>query len=348
MALQMRYVSRKPLGFEKENRVVVSLCGSDVVNKISAIKTELLKNSSILGITQSDTKLGEGVGMIASMGVNNETDKMSLLKIDDNYLKQMGMQVVSGRDFSKKLITDIGHGVIVNEAMVKAKGWDEPLGQRVMNFQVVGVVKDFHFASLHNPVEPLGMIRLNDSNLEPINDVRQLILHISGENISKTLSFLQEKFAEFDPVHPFRYEFMDDSLDKLYLSDQRLIKLIGIFAGVCIFISCMGLFGLAAFTTEQRTKEIGVRKVLGATTWQIITMLSRNILLLVLGGSIIASAVAYYAMDEWLTSFAYHTGINPFVFLFSAVVAGAVAFITVALQSFKTALANPVEALRYE
>ena len=126
------------------------------------------------------------------------------------------------------------------------------------------------------------------------------------------------------------------------------MKLTGIFAGICIFISCLGLFALAAFTTEQRTKEIGIRKVLGASTWQIIIMLSRGILLLVLGGAVIASFLSYYAIDEWLTGFAYHTNIDPWVFLLSAAVAAVVAFTTVALQSFKTARANPVNALRYE
>jgi putative ABC transport system permease protein len=230
------------------------------------------------------------------------------------------------------------------------------LGKRIQlgmsSGRVIGVVKDFHFASLHNKVEPFALHRFVDTQNIPVQQrpqmQRLLILNIAGEEISKTLSFLEEKFTEFDPRHPFKFEFLDDSLDQLYLSEQRLMKLIGIFAAVCIFISCMGLFGLAAFSTEQRSKEIAIRKVVGASTWQIIAMLSKSILLLVLGGSVIASLIAYYAMDEWLTGFAYRTNIEPWVFLFSAVVAAAVAFITIALQSFKTAQANPVNALRYE
>jgi putative ABC transport system permease protein len=181
--------------------------------------------------------------------------------------------------------------------------------------------------------------------------IMYLIVNIKGEDTFRTLSFLEDKFAEFDPQHPFEFEFMDDSLNKLYQDEQRQMKLIGIFAAVCIFISCMGLFGLAAFTTEQRTKEIGIRKVLGASTMQIINMLARNIMLLVLGGAVIASLIAYYAMDEyWLIDFAYRININMnlWVFLVSAFIAAAVAFTTVALQSFKTAQANPINALRYE
>jgi putative ABC transport system permease protein len=177
---------------------------------------------------------------------------------------------------------------------------------------------------------------------------RVLILKVSGENLPQTLSFLQKKFAEYDPRHAFEFEFLDDSIEKLYMSENRLMKMTGIFSGICIFISCLGLFGLASFSTEQRRKEIGIRKVLGASTSQIIIMLARKILWLVLAASVIASFISYYAIDEWLSGFAYRVGINPLVFLMSAALVTAVAFITVALQSYKTAQANPAITIRYE
>ena len=177
---------------------------------------------------------------------------------------------------------------------------------------------------------------------------RNMTINISAEDVHNTLSYLEKEFAKFDPVHPFKFQFLDDSLNKLYQSDERLMQLVGVFSGICIFIACLGLFGLAAYTTEQRTKEIGIRKVLGASFSQIILLLSRNILLLVLTGAVIASLVSWYVMQEWLTGFAYHTGINPLVFLVSALAAVAVAYITLALQSYRTARSNPVEALRYE
>jgi putative ABC transport system permease protein len=248
----------------------------------------------------------------------------------------------------------VGDSYLVNETMVKKMGWDQPLGKHIQNGKVIGVVRDFHYDSLKNSLEPFVLLRFSGvQNVAPQNRdlmIQYLILNLEGENIFRTLDFLEEKFAEFDPRHPFEFKFLDDSLNELYFSEQRLMKLIGIFAAVCIFISCLGLFGLASFATEQRTKEIGIRKVLGASTWQIITMLARNILLLVLGGAVIASLIAYYAMDEWLTGFAYRININMnlWVFLLSAVAAAAVAFITIASQSFKTAQANPVNALRYE
>lgn len=348
MALQMRYVSQKPLGFEKDDRIIITLYGTDVIDKIPALKIELLKNRSILGLTESNLKTGHNAGRLRLVGMDGEDTVIAYLLVGDNFFEEMGMKIVTGRDFSKELLTDVGASVVVNEATVKKMGWNEPLGKRLLQFQVVGVVKDFNFTSLYNTVEPLVLIPLDYPDFNRLFRYRQLTIHISNENISETLSFLEEKFAEFDPEHPFDYDFMDESLYQLYISDKRMMKLTGIFACVCIFISCLGLFGLASFTTEQRTKEIGIRKVLGASTFQIITMLVRNVLLLVLGGAVIASLVAYYIMDEWLSSFAYRTGINPMVFLISAVVAAGVAFITVALQSYKTARANPVKALRYE
>jgi putative ABC transport system permease protein len=155
-------------------------------------------------------------------------------------------------------------------------------------------------------------------------------------------------FARLDPEHPFEYRFLDDSLDRLYLSERRLMSLIGIFAGVCIFVACLGLFGLAAFTTEQRTREIGVRKVFGASARQIIALLAQHILLLVIIGSLVASLLSYLAMDRWLSGFAYRVSQNPLWFLLAAGAALGVAYATVALQTLRAARSNPVRSLRYE
>jgi putative ABC transport system permease protein len=174
-----------------------------------------------------------------------------------------------------------------------------------------------------------------------------LVVSISGDNVSGTLGAVEEVVRKADPGHPFEYAFLDDSLDQLYKSEAQLMKLIGIFATVCIFIACLGLFGLSAFATEQRTREIGTRKVLGATTQQIIVLLARGIMILVAVAAVLASVLAYFAIDEWLTGFAYRAGINPLIFVLAAVVAAAIAFATVAMQSYKTARADPVEALRH-
>ncbi len=361
MALQMRYISHKPLGFNKENKVIIRLKGADLIDKMPTIKKELLKNSSILGVSLISHLIGHDMPILTAQIDNNdgvlEMTSLKYVQVDEDFIEVMGMELVAGRGFSKKLLTDKEKTFIVNETMVKKMGWDDPLGKHIQiadgrSGRVISMVKDFHFASLHSQVEPfaLNIVSGNMNIPAPVRlSIRMyMVLNIKGDDISRTLNFLKNKLAEFDPKHPFKLEFLDDSLNKLYLSERHLMKLIGIFAGVCVLISCMGLFGLSAFATEQRTKEIGIRKVLGATTRQIITMLSRRILLLVLGGTIIGSFAAYYAMDEWLRDFAYRIGINPLVFLLSACLAACVAFLTVALQSYKIAKANPVIALRYQ
>jgi len=361
MALQMRYMSHKSLGFNKENRVIISLRGADVIEKLPTIEKELMTNNHVLGMSLSASMIGQDTPITVFKvdnqdGVLEETT-LKWTQVGDDFIEVMGMQLSLGRDFSEKLITDVGTSFVVNETMVKKMGWDEPLGKRLQmgsySGRVIGVVKDFHFASLHSPLEPFALFRLDlDTSQTPAAQrgfmQAYLILNIAGEDMSRTLSFLEEKFAEFDPKHPFQFKFLDDSINSLYLSDQRLMKLTGVFATVCILISCLGLFGLASFTTEQRTKEIGIRKVLGASTRQIIFLLFRNILYLVLAGALLASLTAYFAMDEWLTGFAYRTAMAPWVFLLSAVMAALVAFVTVALQSYRTAQANPVNSLRYE
>jgi putative ABC transport system permease protein len=365
MAIQMHFVDNIDLGFTKENRVVTNLIGADQIEKVPILKTKLLSESRILEVTHTIQLPGEEIREYSLMIESNERTMKSgvllhFMQVGEDFIKVIGAKIKLGRDFSKRSSTDVGRSYLVNEAMVKMMGWVEPLGKRIKagsnsfyDGRVVGVVKDFNFRSLHRQVQPLliNLIQDNFSTLSPVLRKlirRKIVINISGREVAETLNYIKDVFEEFDAKHPFEYEFLSDIIDQHYLSDKRLMDLIAIFSGISIFISCLGVFGLAAFTTEQRTKEIGIRKVLGASTFQIIVILSRSILLIVLVASVIASVEAYLVVDEWLTRFAYHAGINPLVFLFSAVFAMVVAFGTVALQAFKTAQANPVEALRYE
>lgn len=360
MAAQMRYISNKSLGFEKENRLVVTLRGVPTLEKIPTIRTELAKIPGILGTSQAAVVMGQQTPVNLVQIENNsgtlEPTQMSHMPIGEDFVQVMGLKILKGRDFSKRLLTDVGTNFVVNEAMVRKMGWEEPIGRRMQfgnqSGRVIGVVQDFNFKSLHSLVEPFAMYPLNTdySQVNPINRPfmqNMLVVNISGDNVSETLGAVEEIVRKADPSHPFEYAFLDDQLDALYKSEQQLMKLIGIFATVCIFIACLGLFGLSAFATEQRTREIGTRKVLGATTQQIILLLAKGIMILVAVAAVIASVLAYFAIDEWLTGFAYRAGINPFIFVLAAVVAAAVAFATVALQSYKTARADPVEALRH-
>ena len=361
MFLQMHYISNKSLGFKKENRLIITLRGADLIDKIPTIKNEILKNGNIFGASYCSNVIGRSAINFGYGGMGKTIASYKMMEVDKDFIKVMGVEIISGSDFRSDTSTDF----IVNETMANKVGWDEPIGQSYFPEanpgKVIGVVKDFHIGPLYRSVDSF-MFKLyrrkgpdniyHGSDESPAeqrrNKTAYLALNIAGENIPQTIRFLENKFEEFNPEHPFEFEFLDDVLNQMYISEQSVMKLIGIFASVCIFISCLGLFGLTAFSTEQRTKEIGTRKVLGATTWQIIAMFSKRILLLVLGGAIFASFGAYYAMDEWLTRFAYKIDIEVWVFFISAAAVALLAFIAIAFQAFRAAQANPVEALRYE
>jgi putative ABC transport system permease protein len=274
-----------------------------------------------------------------------------VLQMGEDYEKALGLKVALGQSLAAR-VPGAGNDVVVNEALVRQMGWTEPLGKRVWDGRVVGVLKDFNFKSLKRDIEPLVIRRMNSDMMGVIEtnksyQQRHLILDISGADSAKVLPFIEEIMAEADPGHPFEYRFLDEALQAQYRAEGSLTKLIGLFAGVSILIACMGLFGLAAFTTEQRSREIGTRKVLGATRWQIVTLLARRMLLLVVVAAALASVGAYFAIDEWLAGFAYRADINPLVFVLSTGLAVGVALATVGLQSWKVASADPVDALRH-
>ncbi|HYP81177.1 MAG TPA: FtsX-like permease family protein [Steroidobacteraceae bacterium] len=361
MMAQMHYIANKPLGFEKHNRMVVTMRGVTTIDKHDAIRNELLRNSSIHGVAVAAVLPGQGGAPVNVSTVENEdgsTGPTQLINfpIGENMEKVLGLQIKEGRDLSSRLLTDTGSNMLVNEALVRKMGWKNALGKRIQvrgeQGRVVGVVKDFNFKSLHTAVEPMVMYRLN-MDLSQMNEINRpfiqnyLVLDIAPENIGKTLSYVEGVMANADPKHPFEYKFLDAQLDALYKGETALTKLIAIFAAVSIFIACMGLFGLAAFPTEQRTREIGTRKVLGATSWQIVRLLARPVMILVGIASVLAAVLSWFAIDEWLTSFANRTGINWVFFALTLLLAGTVAFVTVTLQSWKTASADPVNSLRF-
>jgi len=362
MMAQMHYVSSRPLGFERDHRLMVSLRGAATIDKIPSIKNELLRDSRIhvVGVANQTPANGDRAG-ITIVSTENADGSMAqqmfnVLPIGEDYEKALALKMVQGRDLSSRLLTDVGSNMLVNEALVRKMGWTEPLGKRLtlggQNGRVVGVVRDFNFKSLHHLIEPLVMLPANN-DMTRVNEInkpfqqRHLMLDIAPTQVNQTLSYVRRVMSEADPRHPFEFRFLDEALDAQYKSEISLARLIGIFAGVSILIACMGLFGLAAFTTEQRSREIGTRKVLGATAWQIITLLARRILVLVLMASVLAAVASFFAIDEWLTGFAYKAGINPLIFLLSAAVAATVAYVTVAAQCWRTASSDPVKTLRH-
>ncbi|NOX68715.1 MAG: FtsX-like permease family protein [Gammaproteobacteria bacterium] len=357
MLSQMKFIADRSLGFDKENRLVVTLRGVDLIEQFAIIKNELEKSGRVIGVTATDRLMGLTGPLTFFETETNEGATVSvttqLMPIAGNFLEVMGMELVSGRSFSSELLPD--DTIMVNEAAVRFMDWEQPIGKHMgrRNRTVIGVVKDFNFDSLHKVVEPIALFQYQtDFSNMPVEDrplrERFLIINVATDDLNQTLRFIKDTLARFDPKSPFKYQFVDEVLDDLYRSERRLTQLIGIFSAVSIFIACIGLFGMAAFTTAQRTKEIGIRKVLGASTTQIIMLLCRKVLMLVAIGSLIASLTAYVAMDAWLETFAHRVSINPSIFLLSATAVLAISFTTVALQSLTIAKENPIHALRFE
>jgi putative ABC transport system permease protein len=277
-----------------------------------------------------------------------------LMFVGEQFLNVMGVRVAAGRDFSTRLLTDVGSTFLVNQEFVRQRGWDEPIGKRIAidagGGRVIGVVEDFNFKSLHDAIEPIAITLQPELAADANNPSasRIMVVNIAGDAVAPTLRMLEDKFAEVDPRHPFEFRFIDEFINDSYVSEQSLMRLVTVFAAICVLIACLGLYGLAAFTTEERTRELGIRKVLGATGGQIVLLLSRNLLGLILAGAVVASLGAWLAMDVWLENFAYRTAINPLLFVAASALALVVAFATVALQSVGAVTRDPVTALRYE
>ena len=374
MTAQMRYISSMSLGFERENRVNVTLRGSETILSADAIKTQLMTNPNVLGVSWTTAPMG---GQFGPGPINLETNQGTLetttivgMGVGPDFVKVMGLKLVAGRDVADEVASAAGAGpssgspiteIVVNEALVRAMHWEQAIGKRFELAQgaqpqkgtVVGVVKDFNFSSVHEGVAPFAIYRRVE-NFEQVpvvlrlHEERTMVLNIAGRDVPGTLRFVGDTLRKFDGMHPFEFEFVDDSLDRLYVADTRLTRLIAIFAGLCIAIACLGLFGLASFMAAQRTREIGVRKVFGARTGQIISLLAHRIVYLVLGAAVVASVLSYLVMKAWLQNFAFRAEINPLIFVAATIAGLGIAYLTVALQSMKAARAHPVTSLRYE
>ncbi len=303
MASQMRYVESRPLGFEDRGKLVVTLRGVDVIEQIPTIESELTASGRVLGATSSMAVPGMGL-TTSYMDVEANDGSMkgllvNHLPVEQNFIDALDMRVVAGRNFSPDVATDRRLAIIVNEALVRHMGWQDPLGKRMglRGRTVIGVVRDFNFDSLHAPVQPLVMYEniVNFAGVPPEQrafQIQYLVLEVATRDLPGTLELVERTLRKFDPEHPLEYRFLDEALGRQYSSEQHLMRLIGVFSAICIFVACLGLFGLATFTTARRTREIGIRKVLGASTAQIVALLSSRTALLVAIGSVIASAVS--------------------------------------------------------
>jgi len=348
---QIEYIRNRKLGFSREQVVVLPVKDRELRENHEPFKHELLQNPAVLGCTASTwlpNNIRTNVGDTIWEGMEERADlQVYFLEADHDFIDLFEIELVEGRNFSREFSTD-SQAYIVNEAARKIFGWEKALGKRfgfrrevVGTGPVIGVVKDFHFLSLHQEIQPL-IIHLTD------NWMSYLSVKINTQNIPQTVEFLKEIWKKFSPNHPFEYFFLDDDFEKMYRSEMRLGKIFASFTVLAVFIACLGLFGLASFTSEQRTKEIGVRKVLGASVSNIVVLLSKEFSKWLLIASLVAWPVAYYAVSQWLQSFAYRISIGIWIFLLSTVLALFVAMATVSFKAVRAAIANPVDALRYE
>ncbi|MGH7494331.1 MAG: ABC transporter permease [bacterium] len=345
---QLQYLQDKNLGFAKE-QVLVLRKAYALIGKYETFKQELLQNPSVLSAAISHTIPGELFGLNGYRFENDPPEKsysMNVLYADYDFVKTMGMEVIAGRDFSREFATDTS-AVLLNEAAVRLLGWSDPVGKQLLlpgnktwRGAVVGVVKDFHFASLHQEIRPLV--------IHNAAYAQYLSLRIRSENIPATLAFIASQWRAFAPEQPLDYSFLDENFNGLYQAEQRTGKIAGAFAVLSVFIAVLGLFSLASFAAEQRTKEIGIRKVLGASVAGIVRLLSSEFVKLVLAANAIAWPIAFYVMNKWLQSFAYRVDIEWRVFVLAGGMAWLIALLTVSTQAIKAARANPVESLRYE
>jgi ABC-type antimicrobial peptide transport system permease subunit len=346
---QLSYMQNKELGYEKDNIIYFTQRGN-ISEKYNAFKEELQKKSNVLSVTTSSDGLRYTVHSTSAIDWEGKTPEALLwinhFSVDHDYLKTFKMEIVEGRGFSKDFTTDAaGTAYIVNEAAIKAMDMKNSIGKSFTLWgkkgTIIGVVKDFHYKSLHTEIEPLVL------RIEPKRD-RYIFVKVRSENIASTLDSLKKAYQKFNHRYPFEYHFLDDELDTHYDSDRRTLKIFRYFTIIAIFISCLGLFGLAAFTAQLRTREIGIRKVVGASISNIILMLSKEFLILVGAANILAWPLAYFAMNKWLQGFAYRTTIVLGTFIFSAILAMFIAICTVLYQSIKAATANPVDAIRLD
>lgn len=350
---QMSFVQNQNLGFDRDRVVVIETFG-ELGQKLSTLKENLMRSPSVVAVSASSSVPGTS---FTNVGIRLEGRESwlgtNLFIVDQDFLDVMQLEMVEGRFFSTQIPTD-GQAIILNESKVRELGADDLLNKRIEGwvggdqnhwFPIVGIVKDFHYESFHEPIKPLAMVRLHGTSpwREAYVSVR---IHI--DNVLETVAYIRKTWDETMTGTPFEFSFLDTIYDDQYRNEERTGRVFTIFTFFALFVACLGLLGLASFAAEQRTKEIGIRKVLGASVPGIILMMSREFTRWVLMANTIAWPIAYYTMQRWLQSFAYRSDIGLLVFILSGLIAMIIALLAVSFQAIKAATANPADSLRYE
>jgi putative ABC transport system permease protein len=353
---QMHYLRTKDLGFIKDQQVIVPLRTSASKEIYTSFKNQLLANPAVSSVGASIYY--PGISNVTNWllykqgNPPDQTKTVFINRVDESYLQTLGIRPVAGRLFSKDFPADSNNHIILNQEAVKQFGFASPedaigkniaanWGEEVL-FQIVGVVKDFHFKDLHTSIESYGFL------LSRNNYYTYLVSHVNGSQLRSTLAAMSSTWTKLNPNEPFEYSFLDQDFQKNYFSEDRLAAIIRYFTIIAIFISCLGLFGLTTFSVEQRTKEIGIRKILGASIPGILSLLSKDFLKLVFISFLLAAPLAWYFINKWLQNFAYKAPFTIWIIVLGCVMALLIAFLTISMQALRVALANPVKNLRTE
>jgi len=346
---QINYMLNKELGYEKES-MIYFIKRANVRTQQDAFKSELLRDPNITGVTTSSDVPTYSVHSTTAFSWEGKDPETSFLihqfSVDFDYIKTFNMNIIAGRDFSKEFPVDAStKSFIVNETAVKAMGLEDPVGSKFTLYgnsgQIVGVVEDFHFKSLQKEIEPLVL------RIEPQRD-SYVFVKFRSEETQSAIASVERVYNSFNPNFPLEFAFLDEEVEQLYTSEQKTKTIFNYFTIIALFISSLGLFGLAAYMAQQKTKEIGIRKVLGATITNIVTNLSKEFILLICVANAIAWPLAYLAMNKWLHNFAYRINIDPLIFIYAGLFSTILGLITVSYHTLKSALANPANSLRYE
>ena len=346
---QLNYLENKDQGWDMEGVVTLLLPDNEPAARMRLLKEKCLENPRIEGATLTSTRVGDGSPKaIFNMETSNglEARGINFVVVDHDFVETMGIEVLKGRDFSLDFIGDTLEGVMVNETLARRLNWDEPLGKKVelgngqIMAKVVGLIRDYHQTGMYNEVESLMLLyRLND----PI-----LYVKLAGNNHESALSYIREQWEEVFPGEPFEYEFLSDQFMEQFSSDRTRRTVFAGFTMLTIFIACLGLFGLASYTTERRTREIGIRKVFGASIPRVLRMIIREFLVLVLIAFLISVPAAWFLMSDWLQNYVYRTGIGLLVFIWTILLILIPTLITISFQSYRAATANPADSLKVE
>jgi putative ABC transport system permease protein len=356
---QLQFALHSDLGFNKDQVLTLHIDNRDLRKEVGTLKTQLLQNASIEAVAVAGNPIGNndlgahGFNFQQNDGGISTSRKLAQeLLVDADYIPTMDMKMVTGRNFSTAGQADKFTAAIVNETLVKELGWKDPIGKRVQfkfgqnetgERTVIGVVKDFHTYSLQHKVEAMVLMMPPVASMED-----NLYVKINTSKTKEALAFIEKTYQNFDKSNPVEFHFLDQNFARQYEAESKQEQLSLTFTILAIFMACLGLFGLAAFTAQQRVKEIGIRKVLGATVSSITVMLSKDFVKLVIIAIFIATPIAWFAMNKWLEGFAYRVPVEAWVFVLAAIVAMAIAIITVSIQAIKAAMANPVKSLKTE